>query len=162
MDTNHQPIPWGKYALIFTSTFLLDRITKFLALQYLHERIEIDQVLSLKLVIQWDNSMIRLFHVGKSIVNNPFFLMCTLLSFVGIMVLHAYLMRNRAGINAYSSALAMSAMLCIVIDRLVYHGTIGFLVFWNLPAISCADIGMTGALILLVIETIRSQIVQED
>ncbi len=148
------------YSILFVTTFLADRVTKFLALRYLSTPITINSLLSLDLVIQPTNIATRAFHVSSSIVNNPLLLISSTVTFVLIIGGHAFFM-HKAERPIYGEILCLSSFLSIILDRFVYHGTIDFIRLGPLPVFNLADIfGLIG-LCLMIMEIFKSYLVED-
>jgi len=128
-----------RYSLIFIITFLLDRITKGLALKYFAERYEVNKLLSFELMfnrgISWG-----MLHFA----DDRFFIVVSVV--IGIiacaLAFYAYVRwMNHSSI--VGEVLVLSGALSNLIDRILHQGVIDFIALsfngWSWPVFNFAD-----------------------
>lgn len=151
------------YFVIFTISFIVDRVTKYLAIQYLStEDIVANKILNFSLVwnrgINWG-----LFNSASENV----FLLLTFVIILVIIIFFAY-----TAVQYYKSfditfeILVLSGALSNVIDKLTYGAVIDFIEFhinnWYWPTFNFADIFIVIGVIGIVIKTIGKEHAQKN
>lgn len=130
------------YALLGIAVFIVDRITKLLALRFFDHEYSIFPGLSFQLVynrgISW----------GIANTPNPRVFMCVtlLIIFVTFYLAWYTLNRARAGEQIYGEILILSGSISNILDRLLYGGVIDFILFYwksySFPIFNIADVAI--------------------
>jgi signal peptidase II len=132
-------IPAFSYIALFLLTFLLDRITKSLVLSYVHGRIPITSFLSFDLTfnrgISWG-----LFHSSDTLIFSVVSIVIALLTCaIGFYAFIRWMNHSRI----LGEVLVVAGAFSNLIDRIVYHGVIDFVVIswgtWSWPVFNVAD-----------------------
>ncbi|HSW74183.1 MAG TPA: signal peptidase II, partial [Candidatus Limnocylindria bacterium] len=119
----YQRIGSSTYVLMFVATFLLDRITKLLALHYAYTRVDVTSFLSFVLEynrgISWglfDSDDSRIFCIVSCII-------VAIIIGVAFYTFVCWMNHQRV----FGQILVMSGALSNLVDRVIHHGVVDFI-----------------------------------
>lgn len=139
------------YVFLFTAIFLLDRITKHLALGMLNTYV-ITPFLSLQLVfnrgISW--GMFHSDHHGFFVA-----LSAVITGIIAALAWHTYT-RYTTGRTVYAEIMVLAGAISNVIDRIIYKGVIDFVHLhigdWSWPIFNIADVAIVCGILWMIKE----------
>lgn len=140
-----------KYALLFTSLFALDRITKWWALKTLiHGNVELSPYLSFSL------SFNRGISWGMFSFSSPllFWFLTLCIAFILIVFIGYTVHESTIGHNVMPEVLVCAGAVSNLCDRFLYGGVVDFIDFhvgtWSWPSFNIADSCITIGIILIM------------
>lgn len=138
------------YFVMFWVIFIADRVTKQWALCCAQEPYVINDLLSFELMLNRGVSW-SMFHSESSLIFGV-----VTLAVIGIAALLSYYAytRYRAGISIAGELLILAGALSNIVDRVMYHGVIDFIVCtynsWTFPVFNIADVAIIGGVIYML------------
>lgn len=138
------------YGLLFITTFIIDRITKYYALNFTQPHV-VHKFLSCQLMMNRGISW-SFFHSD----DNRIFLALTifLLAITAALAFYTYI-RWMNHYAIFGETLVLSGAISNIIDRFSYQGVIDFIAIrcesWSFPVFNCADIFIVVGVILMLI-----------
>lgn len=144
------------YSFLATAVIILDRITKWYALNNWQLREHINQFLSFELTfnrgISWG-----MFHNAS---NSLFVIVSMIIAAVTIAVAGVAIYKLRAGECIWGETLIVAGSISNLIDRLLYGGVVDFIHLsygqWSWPLFNVADMAIVLGVIIMVWEQYKS------
>ncbi len=149
-------ISLAQYSLLFLSVLLVDRITKNMALCYLHDRIQVNSFLSYDLVLNRGISW-GIFHDSS----NYLFLavsvgIACIIAGVGFYTFIKWMNRE----YVIGELLVLAGATSNLLDRILYHGVVDFILCscgsWSWPVFNVADACIVIGVGIMLIESYSS------
>lgn len=143
------------YLVLFTTGFVIDRLTKHWVLHHVEGEQKINEFLSFDFVINRGISW-SMFH---SEADSAFYLLTFVISLV-LLFLTAYALRRlRNGKVIIGEVLILSGGISNIFDRIVYNGVIDFIVLsyqsYTWPVFNIADVCIVLGVFILLIHVYR-------
>lgn len=139
------------YGLLAMGIFLLDRVTKWMALVYLQGEYRINNLISFDLVMNRGISW-SMFHSTSQAV---FILLSCMITAIIVFLAHYTLMRWHQGELIIGEVLTLAGAISNLIDRVWYGGVIDFIQLsvgsWNFPVFNGADIFIVTGIGIMVL-----------
>ncbi len=147
---------WWRYGLLALGVLIIDRLTKWYALQQFQVPVHINQFLSFELTfnrgISWG-----MFHGASTQV---FLVVSVAIALVTCLVASYALKEFKKGRPIIGETLVIAGSLSNLIDRAVYGGVIDFILVsygtWSWPVFNGADMAIVLGVGLMIMEQYRS------
>lgn len=145
------------YSALFIGSFLLDRITKQIALTWFVRGYEVNQFLSLDLAFNRGISW-ALFH---SVDSRIFITVSSVIALIiACLIAYTYI-RWREGEFILGELLMVSGAVSNFVDRIVYKGVVDFIAIsagdWSWPIFNMADLFIVVGVSLMLLESLRQK-----
>ncbi len=143
---------WQKYACVFWAVLLVDQVSKWLVLTYLPEPVYLTTFLAFAVTYNRGISWGLLHQDAPWLFIGITAFICMLT--IGLMV-HAY--KNYQKGNAiYGELLIISGSIANIIDRIVHHGVVDFMVihlpYYTWPVFNIADIAIVFGVFIMFVQ----------
>lgn len=143
------------YFILFPIVFLLDRLSKFLALALSNNEYIVNNFLSFQLSfnrgISWS--------IGHSSNKYIFFFITFIIILVTFFLFLFAYSRDKIGKNIYGETLVLAGSISNIVDRFLYDGVVDFISFhykgWYFPNFNIADVAIFLGVMLMFREIKR-------
>jgi signal peptidase II len=144
------------YALLFLTTFSVDRVTKYWATTSLLESYPINNYFSFELV--YNRGVTWSFFDFTD--NTPFLILTVIIALIIAAVTFYTYIRWMNHYTVIGEVLVLSGALSNLLDRITYGGVIDFIYFsingWSWPIFNLADVWIvSGVLVMLILNSLN-------